>query len=741
MDGVTITDPSEGEFSYSGSILPSFSSHIRFFTLSPSTSTTSALKCRLTPVAVDTLPAFKALSYTWGPPEKEHNLFIEAPHIESESMKSVQSFRSFQITASLDCALRHLRHDQEDLVLWIDQICIDQTNNEEKDEQVLLMSTIYARADEVLIWLGPAGDDSDKIMDAWQAVGEAARSWGLETYLTRERLPILWSMMTLPDEADKGELAEKARALHTLCRDSATCFLGKTEPSSLAALQDEEGAERQIDLGVLKAMLAWYRREWFTRVWVMQEYALNKTPIFVCGDKHVEARLVVLARQIFDYVPTLQVLFPAIESIPSSQDKQAVVSGLLSDAVQPFALAHARHHKYLEGTNPGNSLLDLLRRLYVDDKDVVFKATNPRDRVYGLLGLAVDARELGIKPNYSDSLGSIDAAVAAAYANATRAIIQKTSPHVPDEYLLDILSLAQHPKNVTTELEKALPSWAPDFWHIKPPFCDRLITPVRPPPFFCAAGPSRKPHILVTTDDRVLGLEGVVVDEIIAVGEPWLGTPRRSEWQAYQTYFNDVSECCEMSAKAMQSRPEAGNAGLDPVYPTGGARRREEAFWRVLIGDIELTADDQSPQRATEPTCEAVRQFAESNDLMRRLQDVALISSTPQTEVAEWSAELKARFTEPRFSQGKTLDSRLQSMAKKRPFVTKIGYVGMAPWVGQVGDIIVVLFGAEVPFVVRPAAGFPDMYYRLLGEAYCDGIMDGEVLSREDARSDVFYLV
>jgi hypothetical protein len=43
----------------------------------------------------------------------------------------------------------------------------------------------------------------------------------------------------------------------------------------------------------------------------------------------------------------------------------------------------------------------------------------------------------------------------------------------------------------------------------------------------------------------------------------------------------------------------------------------------------------------------------------------------------------------------------------------------------QSGDIICVLLGARVPCVLRSVDGG----FKLIGEAYCDGIMDGEIMN------------
>ncbi|KAF2024588.1 HET-domain-containing protein, partial [Setomelanomma holmii] len=60
----------------------------------------------------------------------------------------------FLLTRNLYSALYHLRKPDQDLMLWIDAICINQENDDEKAEQVRRMGEIYRRARETIIWLG-----------------------------------------------------------------------------------------------------------------------------------------------------------------------------------------------------------------------------------------------------------------------------------------------------------------------------------------------------------------------------------------------------------------------------------------------------------------------------------------------------------------------------------------------------------------------------------------------------------
>ncbi|KAF9637203.1 hypothetical protein BFW01_g8099 [Lasiodiplodia theobromae] len=69
------------------------------------------------------------------------------------------------VTRNLSMALRYLRDESEDLLFWIDAICIHQTDEREKESQVFMMTEIYKRAAEVKIWLGPAEGDSDEAME------------------------------------------------------------------------------------------------------------------------------------------------------------------------------------------------------------------------------------------------------------------------------------------------------------------------------------------------------------------------------------------------------------------------------------------------------------------------------------------------------------------------------------------------------------------------------------------------
>jgi hypothetical protein len=83
---------------------------------------------------------FEALSYVWG---------------DLKVMRSVcVSGYSLEITHILYAALQQLRRTQDRRTLWVDQICINQTDDDEKSHQVSLMRTIYKRCWQCVIWFG-----------------------------------------------------------------------------------------------------------------------------------------------------------------------------------------------------------------------------------------------------------------------------------------------------------------------------------------------------------------------------------------------------------------------------------------------------------------------------------------------------------------------------------------------------------------------------------------------------------
>jgi hypothetical protein len=116
---------------------------IRLVTLQPASSRKDVVRCDLSINSLDDpgrSPVYEALSYEWG-------------FLKSASF-IVLGGRRTQVRENLYQALIHLRHPENARTLWVDALCINQDDVNERSCQVQLMGRIFARAMKVLAWLG-----------------------------------------------------------------------------------------------------------------------------------------------------------------------------------------------------------------------------------------------------------------------------------------------------------------------------------------------------------------------------------------------------------------------------------------------------------------------------------------------------------------------------------------------------------------------------------------------------------
>jgi hypothetical protein len=151
------------------------------------------VSCRIIVDKIAQPARYKALSYAWGRESAACSMLVLPSKSDScgDSCDTAEP-TVIPITKSLHSALVDLRRPSKPFRIWIDQICINQKDEIEKAAQVRLMEPIYTKAAQVVVWLGPAADDSDAVMDVWQSVGQLAKDWGgLEYYFPPDQLPLL----------------------------------------------------------------------------------------------------------------------------------------------------------------------------------------------------------------------------------------------------------------------------------------------------------------------------------------------------------------------------------------------------------------------------------------------------------------------------------------------------------------------------------------------------------------------
>lgn len=94
---------------------------------------------------------YEALSYVWG--DSDHPCSISVDK------------HGLPVTTNLYAALSQLRDHSLERIIWVDAVCINQGNLEERSHQVQLMAKIYSKANRVIVWLGETADDSDRAVE------------------------------------------------------------------------------------------------------------------------------------------------------------------------------------------------------------------------------------------------------------------------------------------------------------------------------------------------------------------------------------------------------------------------------------------------------------------------------------------------------------------------------------------------------------------------------------------------
>jgi hypothetical protein len=168
--------------------------------------------------------SYEALSYEWGLPDDDRNaiwIFNQRVGVRKNLFEALRRIRIKSNNAS------------NIITLWVDAVCINQEDVEERNAQVSMMRTIYSCATSVVVWLGPTYENSD---EAFEYIDHALES---KTWITNGARPV-----------DRG-------------------WLG---------------------------LVMLHNRSYWTRLWIIQEFVLAKRIILRCGGKQVDWDAFLLAR-------------------------------------------------------------------------------------------------------------------------------------------------------------------------------------------------------------------------------------------------------------------------------------------------------------------------------------------------------------------------------------------------------------------------------------------------------------
>ncbi|KAF2113332.1 heterokaryon incompatibility protein-domain-containing protein [Lophiotrema nucula] len=534
-----------------------------------------------------------------------------------------------QITRGLEGALKHLRREDESVYLWVDQICINQPDSKEKEQQIPLMGSIYSHATNTLIWLGD--DEHGTAQSAFST---------LDTI--HSRLDLCENQIGPADFEHLHIPSPTANEWHDIKR--------------------------------------LFHRPWFFRLWTIQELMLSLNTYAKYGDA-------VAAWP--DFAAWCSVLeYTGIQRWLESDNKSLRHSEL--DLTTHFTLGCGivneleKERYYLASFIHKSSILSVL----VATRHA--QASEPKDKVYGILGIASHH----ITPSYAP-----DVSVRQVY---TEACIDAASE------MFSLLSCVDHDAPLR-------PSWVPD-WS-SPRVTESLGYATKSHNLYCAGlikkfvengeathiSPSPG-HAWFRLDNNLntMTLRGKLVDTMASVGPA----------AALTSLDIDIPEENNSILVAY-----ANIANQYQTYPTGEAIY--DAFWKTLVANKDASGNSHAPQDYSE------------------VLSLVLDSSTGK------QPSLLGQTYSPRRTKGfftlSTLQSRkpaltlddlrraFRAAAQNRCFaVTGKNYFGLVPRGTRVGDRIFILNGGPVPFVVREAEGG----FVLVGECYIHGIMRGELIDQ-----------
>ncbi|KAF2006554.1 hypothetical protein P154DRAFT_421812 [Amniculicola lignicola CBS 123094] len=698
--------------SYRYDPLPSDTS-IRLLELIPSSSDKSVVTCSLKTFELRYAPKFSALSYTWGNPNISLSRSISAsisvhknrstqpsstvtkitkvvvPERESETTATVRRHviicdeQIIKVTSNLRDALRMLLTlPSKDSpctprYYWIDALCMNQEDLLERNAQVARMADIFQTAQDVIVWLGKEDD------------------------FTADALTTIERVASIPEE-------DWNSVLYT-------------------SFYDTTYREPHLTPHNWLGFIALINRPWFKRAWVVQEIALAKSAIVVCGkktfpwEKLSKTLSFIKKTRWYHHLHTEK-----LKHVSGVQKNPGVYKRLLQAkldvGVAPIYLdetrlkinASGRYNEYAIGERNRRPPLRMLL-----DTHRFSKSTDPRDKVYAFLGLADRNMEPfrsqpdTLTPNYRSTVQEV-------YTETARALLISSRN-------LSQLSTVQDPSQ--TKLPN-LPSWVPDLSVKLDPYPLRFRGPV----FWRANGKLTWDPNIFTMALGDLDVQGYCLDRVDQVS----------------VLTNETDDPSVSWASIVKLA-----LALDLPYPNPGNKThnpsRVEVLWRTLITDtyrhthpapletgllfidyvlnLQIrhrlmpwsSADEFQPHHS--PLSDSI--YPEWNTLLdlEPIDSPWNLRSYKQRLTAVVECMFNGTYSPIGLAQ---LQHELEVSGgkKRRLFKTRGHYLGTGPRSLRQDDEVWILHGGAVPYVLRPKANGK---YQLIGEAFVYGVMHGEV--------------
>ncbi|KAH6661964.1 heterokaryon incompatibility protein-domain-containing protein [Halenospora varia] len=552
------------------------------------------------------------------------------------------------ITSNLAAALRELRYQDRSRSLWADAICINQQDDTEKGQQIALMGKIYANTEGVLAWLGAADDATNSAMAIIREIASRSMEFGIDP-----ESPI--------NSATKHRIKSNAKVAfadlhHTLNFQSLNRF---------------------------------FALDWFHRIWIMQEIALPPCISLCCGS-------VILNWSQFEVaMSVLLVLFRL----------RSRVGGFGHDFVRCWKIVSLRRSVQNQDSARPRTILELV------EAGIGGRCLDDRDRIYGVLGLQTDSREICVK---------------AEYTRRVEDIYQDFAFQHLKNGILSILNLAGMGDDCTAPAshsgETNLPTWVPDWRNNAYQSRYNFLWPT-----FSAATHLKISIALGDPHVPFLGVKGILIDEVQRDRFSCFpaNRPNEDEMRKIMVQFHQI--CIEI-ATVPKYKPKLDFLNM--------------GFARALVMDARTSeASDLLGSRKSPSDLKGLWEEYQALGLQDGGSSMTLKGVLGKPGLASPIARIYSQLVH-------------QIGRDRNLFLTKNLHIGLGSIATRAGDIIVAFHGAHTPVVLRTIATeppsetvhenvrvIPSKKVRLVGPCYFQGFMDNEVSRTKYAKKSEVFII
>jgi hypothetical protein len=713
------------------------------------------VSCDVFEERLDAKPSFDALSYTWDlDPEWDTFKFDFVRDKKKEERPILCNGKTHHVTMNLYHALTELRRRHWPLPIWADQICIDQNNSTEKNAQLAIMIDIYRSAACVNIWLGKSTMVLNNAVDFMESLPEEAIN-NAQVALTSAPT----TSASAPAPAPASVPAENKNAIMNSFGGIADAKVVKGTIGGITNAFDG----MSLVMGSLSDQYHWFNavrvigRQWFARAWTLQEFLVAPKFRFLIGHRDISIQA---------FVRTATRLIEFYTTDPFSTQLGLNVTFLsIRKYIQGRVTLLEERDKYWNGKRySAEEYLGVIR---------VRRATEMKDKVIAGMALLDECASYPID-----------------YAATTQEIFTTfATKSLWPEVGVFALSLV----GGTKPHVEGLPSWAPD---LSNPLRPEPLRYCGCPTFESKVVVQN--HQEFNIDGKSLRIAVAEWGVVKEVGESiWSWTKYDEEAYNSDDRFTMRTSGTSQSERFGLMFALLNNIGA--VYaPTG--ERTMDAFWQTLIGGINLkdeagqaawrerfqqwfafillsirsaffeekkNSENRFIPKATKkkwlvpliadwPTLEQrVLSFLDFHDqelndaddsnltLRKTIGHIAkkLWGTDAIDDVGSWNRSMSELLSAVRGQQfygpisvfGQHFETVYDG---RRIFSTEHGYLGTGAEDVRAGDLVVLVAGANVPYILRPNTG-KEQTYTLVSEAYVHGIMStgSSLKSAEDFKS------